>query len=89
MAESMRDRRACPSHGRSERHPGVHRPHDMPTDNRRLTRHLVVAVIVKIAVLTGLWLTFFHQPGAKTGPLSASDDTAAHVLGAARQGVSP
>jgi len=61
----------------------------MPTDNRRLTRHLVIAVIAKIAVLIGLWLAFFHQPGTSTGPLRATDDTAAHVLGDARQGVSP
>ncbi len=57
----------------------------MKPDERRLVRHLAVAVAVKLCVLGVLWWAFVRDAGVSAD----SEQTAAHIAVTARpQGVS-
>ena len=47
----------------------------MTPDERRLVRHLVTAVLVKLAVLVGLWWGFVRDQRVEAG----AAQTAAHI----------
>jgi len=57
----------------------------MPPADRRLLRHLVIAVTLKLFALLLLWWLFFHpHPAARE---DAATRTADHILGTSpRQG---
>lgn len=62
----------------------------MTRDERRLLRHLVIAVLVKLAVLVVLWALFVRGAAVHAG----SDRTAAHLAAPAapvpsREGAHP
>ena len=53
----------------------------MPPDDRRLLRHLVTAVSVKLLALAMLWWLFFHDPHPTHALEDAAANTSAHILG--------
>lgn len=47
----------------------------MKSDDRRLVRHLAIAVVLKLVVLSGLWWAFVRDVRVNMG----AEQTAAHI----------
>ena len=59
----------------------------MTLDDRRLLRHLITAVSVKVLVLSILWWVFFHEHHAPRTLEDSAANTSDHILSTpSRQG---
>lgn len=62
----------------------------MTSDDSRLKRHLLIAVIVKMLALAILWSAFFHERHTARTPEDSAADASAHILGrTSRPGETP